>query len=450
MLTLLRIAWRNLWRNTRRTLLTALTVALGLALLLVSLGLGDGAHQQMIESAVRMGSGHVLVQADGYQAIGGIERTLREAEADEARRRIEAAGDFPVTAVTTRIFASGLASSADGSTGVQIIGVEPGGERAGSNFPKKIIEGQFLDEGDDNLVVIGRGVARKLELEVGDKLVLMAQAADTSEVQSRLVRVKGILGTGQDQYDQIIVLLPLSEAQRFFNLPGQVHQLAVILESSHTSEELARALRQSLASDRQAAEQPSAGSPPTTASAATQEQLDAEGFRRGGVEVLNWRQALPELEEFIRVDDGGNYVFHVFLFLLIGFMVLNTLLMSVLERRREFTLLSALGLPPAQRFTMVLLEAALIGALASAAGLALGWSAHKYFEVYGLPLAALMDIEEGATVAGVAFDPVMYSYLSPERIFLSILWIFVMTLILAVMPAWRAARAADVQLLGRD
>ncbi|HSR50524.1 MAG TPA: ABC transporter permease [Acidobacteriota bacterium] len=448
MLTILRIAWRNLWRNTRRTLLTALTVSLGLALLLVSLGLGDGAHQQMIESAVRMGSGHVIVQADGYQAVGGIERTLSQAEVDRARRQIKQAGDFPVVGVTTRIFASGLASSADGSTGVQIIGVEPQGERDSSDFPDKIVEGQFLAPGDESRVVIGRGVARKLELDVGDKLVLMAQAAHTSDVQSRLVRVKGILGTGQDEFDQIIVLLPLSEAQRFFNLPGQVHQLAVVLESSHTSEELAQDLRQALTGHRRA-QSPRPTAPQVAAAAGPQEDRDAEGYRRDGVEVLQWRQALPELQEFIRVDDGGNYVFHVFLFLLIGFMVLNTLLMSVLERRREFTLLSALGLPPAQRFAMVLFEAALIGALASAAGLALGWSAHKYFEVYGLPLDALMDME-GATVAGVAFDPVMHSYLSAERILWSIFWIFLMTLVLALMPAWRAARAADVQLLGRD
>ncbi len=72
----LKIAWRNLWRKPRRTLLTVITISLGLALLLIFLGLGDGGHEQMIESAVRMGSGHVLVQQKGYQAQGGISRLV--------------------------------------------------------------------------------------------------------------------------------------------------------------------------------------------------------------------------------------------------------------------------------------------------------------------------------------------------------------------------------------
>ncbi len=410
------IAWRNLWRNKLRTLLTALTVALGLALLLISLGLGDGAHKQMIESAVRMGSGHVVIQSSGYQQRGGLERALTSDQVDQVLQWLEQARaeGVPILATSQRTFASGLASSADGSAGVQIIGVQPSVEKSASLFPDRLAEGEFLHDSDENRVLVGRGVARKLELGLGGRMVLMAQAAGTSEIQSRLVRVQGILETGQEELDQILVLAPLATCQEFFHLPGRLHQVAVLLDDYGYSEELARQGGQALA----------------------------------GLEVLSWRSALPELDDFIRVDDGGNYVFYTFLFLLIGFMVLNTLLMSVLERRREFSLLDALGLPAARRFILVLLEALFIALLASLAGFALAYPLHLYFERHGLPLDAFNMSEFSA--AGVAFEPVMYSDLSVWRILQSVTAIVAMTLLLSFFPALRAARQGNVKLLGSE
>ncbi len=410
---LITIAWRNLWRNTRRTVLTAVTVALGLALLLIFLGLGDGGHKQMIESAVRMGAGNVVIQSLGYQQFGGLERTLDEEQRRAVLRWLSREKDgFSIEQVVSRTFSSALASSADGAAGVQIIGIEPGPETSASRFVDKVDDGEFLTDGDRNEALIGTGVARKLELEIGDKLVLMAQGVGTSEIQSRLVRVKGILRTGQDEFDQILVLLPLGTSQEFLNLTGRVHHVAVVLENFEESEALAK--------------------------------LGKTAF--GQLEVLSWQEALPDLRDFIVVDDGGNYVFHLFLFLLIGFMVLETLLMSVLERQREFSLLDALGLSPPARFVMVLLEAFFIAVLSSALGLALGYAGHYYLATRGLPLN-VFDLGE-ATIVGVAFDPIMRSYLTGARVVQAIAVVFGLTLVLSFFPAWKAARKGEVGILG--
>lgn len=411
---LITIAWRNLWRHTRRTLLTAVTVALGLTLLMINFGLGDGGHAQMIDSAVRMCSGHVVIQADGYQKQGGIERALGPDQLQRIEGVLKSEGaDFPIQSVVRRVFGSGLASSADGSAGVQIIGIQPSLEAQSSIYPEKVAKGEFLVDGDQDEVLIGQGIARKLKLEVGDKLVFMAQAAGTSDIQSRLAHVKGILATGQEEFDQVLVLAPLSYCQDFFHLPGQAHQVAVLMDDHRPSDSLRDALSARLAKD---------------------------------VEVLSWDQALPELRDFIRVDDGGNYVGNLFLYVLIGFMVLNTLLMSVLERRREFSLLDALGLPAADRFVMVLIEAGFIAALSCVLGLALGYSAHLYFKIHGLPLDIFYSGE--LTAAGVAMDPILYSSLSAGRIVMAISVTFGMALLLALFPALRAARRGSVKILG--
>ena len=413
----LKLAWRNLGRNRRRTILTVATVALGLALLLVTLGLGDGSHLQMIDNAVRMGSGHVLIQSQGYHAHGGVQRALEEGTRFRVRDWTEQlSDDTPVQNVVERVFASGLASSADGSTGVRIIGTQPGPESEASKFSEKLVEGEFLRSGAGDQAVVGAGVARKLRVGVGAKFVVLSQASGSSELQSRLLRVGGILQTGLEDLDQRLVIIPLEVAQELLLLPGQVHQVAVFLEDVEAAGALAELGRTVLP---------------------------------GSTEVLDWAEAMPELIEFIRIDDAGNYVFNGIFLLLIAFVVLNTLLMSALERRREYALLDALGLSPAGRFFMMFTEAVLLALLSTAVGMSLGYGAHLYLESAGLPLEVFYDGEGELSAAGAVMDPVLYSRLSAERVFVSAAGIMFLTLVLALAPAWRAGRRVSIQLLGR-
>ena len=259
--------------------------------------------------------------------------------------------DYRIEGVLARVFASALASSASGSSGVFLMGIQPGPEGRVSKFSSKVSDGEFLGDAQSQQIVMGEGVARKLKVRIGDKVVLMAQAARSPDIESRLMRVGGILTTGQENLDQTAVLALLDASQDFFGLNGELHQLAVLLPDEGDSLRLAAEARAAFPD----------------------------------LEVLSWQGALPELHDFIQVDDGGNYVFHVFLFLLIAFLVLNTLLMSVLERRKEFTFLDAIGLNPQQRFGLVMLEAFFIATLSCLLGFGIGYSGHLYFETYGAP-----------------------------------------------------------------
>ncbi|MCY3775229.1 MAG: ABC transporter permease [Candidatus Aminicenantes bacterium] len=414
---ILKLAWRNLGRNRRRTVLTAATVALGLALLLVTFGLGDGSHLQMIDNAVRMGSGHVLIQHQGYHDHGGVQRALEAETLSQVRVWIEQEGfDGSVQNRVERVFSTGLASSADGSTAVRVIGSQPGPESEASKFGEKLVTGEFLSSETGDQAVVGAGVARKLRVGLGSKFVVLSQASGSAELQSRLLRVHGILRTGMDELDQRLVIIPLEAAQELLLLPGQVHQVAVFMEDVEGAHALARRGRTDL---------------PASA------------------EVLDWAEAMPELIEFIRMDNAGNYLFNGIFLLLIAFVVLNTLMMSALERRREYALLDALGLSPAGRFLMMFTEAVLLALFSTAAGLALGYGAHLYLESHGLPLEAFYDGEGDLSAAGAVMDPVLYSRLSNERLLASASIIMFLTMILALVPAWRAGRRVSVQLLGR-
>ena len=242
-------------------------------------------------------------------------------------------------------------------------------------------------------------------------MVFMAQGARNPDIESVLVRVGGILGTGLEDLDQFLVLMNLSEAQEFLKLGEGVHQIAIFFSDQTGTEQGVAAARESITN----------------------------------LEVLGWSDALPELRDAIVVDDGGNYVFQFFIFLLIAFTVMNTLLMSVLERNREFSLLDALGLTPGKRFWMVILEGVYISLFSAFIGFIIGYAIHLYFYHYGLRLDTFYSGEISA--AGVMIDPVLYSYLSLGRILGSLAIVFGLTIILALLPAIRAARGGDIHLL---
>ncbi len=407
------IAWRNLWRNPLRTLLTAGTIAGGVALLLVFFGLADGLHRMMLQNAVRLGGAHVAVQATGYQASRAIERTLPLEQATALAASSPAGGGGRVT-VAPRIFASGLASSADGSSGVSIIGVVPAVEARVSLLDERLEAGAFLAEDSPNTAVIGAGVARKLRLAPGSKFVLMAQGPGSTEIQSLLIRVVGITRSGVDDIDLFGVLVPLGTAQELLGLSGRIHQAALFLADPNGTQRVAREVRTS--------------SPPNA-------------------EVLAWDELMPSLRDYIRVDDAGLLIVGTIFFLIIAFLVMNTLLMSVLERRREFTLLDAVGLTPLRRFLLIMLESVWIALLAVSAGALGGYAGHAWFSRHGLELSLFSG--SGYSAAGTTLDPVVYSVLSARRLATGVGLVFVLTVTLALLPARRAAAAQDAHLLGQ-
>ena len=257
-LLLATIAWRNLWRNPRRTLLTALALGLGLALLLIAVGLNDGRNEQMIANGVRLGSGHVVVQAKGYQETRSQELLLPASLVSATEEALHA-GELThtVPGVSPRLFASGLLSSAANASGVGIVGVTPEKERPVSLAAQRIVAGAYFADSNPAGVVIGAELARKLEVRVGSKVVLMAQAirqpsADAAgsvegEIQSALFHVVAIFHTGLQEVDAYVIHLPLPAAQALLGAPDQVTQMAIFLAQESDSPVVALRVRQHLA-----------------------------------------------------------------------------------------------------------------------------------------------------------------------------------------------------------
>jgi putative ABC transport system permease protein len=416
-LLLLKISWRNLWRNPRGTLLTALALGLGLALLLISLGLLDGGHEQAVADGVRLGPGDVVVQAKGYQDIGSQELLLAAPTVLTIEKFLQSEEmKHLIVGASPRLLATGLLSSPANAASVRMMGVIPREERTVSLIPQRIVAGNYLSNDAITGVVIGVELARKLEVKIGSKVVLMTQSlrqpgiqarnGAAGEMQSTVLRVSGIFLTGIEAVDTNIINLPLPVVQTLLGVRDhRLTQVAIMLDREGDSPMVAKALRTRLTD-----------SP---------------------VEVLTWRQSMPMLAQILGLDHAFNYVMNGVILTMVGLGILNTILMRVLERRYEFGVSKALGLRPGQLAALIIGESLALTTISLAFGLALGLSIDHYFASAGL---FLRWVFKTGLPSALVFDPILYSRLSLQRIVWSVGIVFIMATVISFYPALKAAR----------
>ncbi len=413
MRVLFTFAMRNLRRQLRRSLLTASAMVFGGILIVFSFALSDGSYEQWIDSAVRLSSGHLSVEHPEYRLGRRIGNRLEEgfrSAVSEALATPEFAAE--VAAVSARLEIGGLASSAAGSRPAQMVGVDPAAESRFGPVDDRIIEGRYLLPEDRLAAVVGAELRDRLNLRIGSRLVVQAQDAE-GEIAGQLLRVVGVFRTGSPGVDQGGIHLPLATAGAWLGSGGEVTGVAVALHDSRATSLVARRLAEALVAP----------------------------MERGEVSVKEWRETDPGLAAAIAIDSLGNYLVQGFLFLIIAFAIVNTVLMSVLQRNREFGVLRALGLTPVQSGLIVLIEGLTLSAASGLLGVCLGLFATWFFFGDGLDLSGILgNMEEELTFAGAVVDPVIRPLFRPERLIGITLFLLAVGFGASVYPALRAAR----------
>jgi ABC-type lipoprotein release transport system permease subunit len=408
------LAWRNLWRQRRRTLITLSTIAIGFGLAVFSIGIGDGSHNSMIRNAIKLGEGHLAVQPRGYLEAPANHKYLADGRSLHSRlERLAIPGS-----IDPRISLQVLASSANNSVGAALEGMSVGSDPRVAMLKPKLVEGGWIEPGDHRGVLIGDGMARKLKVKVGSKIVLMA-GKHGGDSQAQLGRVRGIFDSHVDELDSFLVLSDISLGRRFLEGEGAdpqqlpVTRFAIFLDDPEGMGEWKGRIR----------------------SAITDED----------VVTLDWHELMPQLVQFIVIDDAGNYVFLLLILIMVVFGILNTVLMSVLERTREFGLLRALGMSRYHLLLLVFCESMLLSVLAVVIGWVVGGGTHWWFSIHGLDFSAMIGGE--TAIMGTFMDPVIYTELSLDRVIQLTLIVFASTLASGIYPALKAARITPVQAL---
>jgi len=353
---LLRLAWLNLWRHKRRTWLTASAIAFATTLLVFMISLQLGAYDMFIDVSLRVFTGQMQVQHEGYKEKPQMRSTVPNGAALAAQLRRKTR--FDTVAARAQGFA--LASSATRSYGVPVIGVEPDFEPKVSTLPHLIKEGRYLSAVNAQEVVLGAALARNLKIGIGDELTLLGSGKDGS-IAATIVPVVGIFESGNPELDRHLVQLPLKTFQDVFSMGEDAH--AVVVSGSNYE-----------------------AIPQTKAAVAAQL---APGSR---LVVLDWEQLIPGLKQLIQTDMVQNWITYIALILIVTLSIMNTFLMSVLERTREFGIMLALGVSARQIGGMVLLESLFLTLLGLSIGIILGGSIAVWLHFTGFSFPGMKEI----------------------------------------------------------
>lgn len=395
----LRLAWRNLWRHARRTWLTIGAMVFSNVLLVFMISLQFGMYGLMIDNTLKVFTGHLQVQAPGYKDEQKMRQIVPHVRglADELRAGLDSED------IAARAWAFALASSEERSYGIGIYGVEPRYEPRVSSIPGLLEEGRYLAGADAAEIVIGSVLARNLRVAVGDELTLLGSGLDGS-FAAAVVDVVGIFESGIPDLDRNVAQIPLGTFQQMFFMDGAGHQVVLFADSLRQVGPLRRRVEALL--------------PPGE-----------------DLAVYDWDALQPGLKQAIQADMSSAFFMYFILVILVAFSVLNTQLMSVLERTREFGIVMALGLKPGRLGRLVMLETTLMGVIGLMLGALVGGIVTSWFTTNGL---AIPGMEEMA--AQFNLPARVHPGINALTLLLGPIVVFVFTLLAAAYPALRLHR----------
>ena len=401
-----RLAWRNIWRHPRRTWLTTGAMMFSNMLLVFMISLQFGMYGLMIDNTLQTFSGHMQVQVPGYKDDQKMRQTVLDIQPLAHHLREQLGSDT----VAARATAFALASSEERSYGIAIFGVEPNFEPGVSSIPGLIKEGRFLQGPDAAEIVIGTALARNLRVALGDELTLLGSGRDGS-FAAAVVTIVGLFDSGLAEFDRSIAEVPLNYFQDVFYMDGAGHQIVVN------------------ALDIDAV--------PGT-------KLQVEGLLPDDQNLLvhDWDALQPGLKQAIKADISSAFFMYGILVVLVAFSVLNTQLMSVLERTREFGIVMALGLTPGRLGRLVLLETAIMGLLGLTLGAVLGALVTWWFSVNGFSYPGMEDM-----AAQFNLPARFYPQVTVMTLLIGPIVVFAFTLLAAVYPALRLNRLHPVEAM---
>ena len=399
---ILKMAFRNIFRQRRRSILTGLTMMGGFILFALSIGFAEGSYGSIIDMFTHDHTGHVQIHKKGYLEKPTLYNTID----NEAELEKEIFKNPEVKSVTSRVYSPALAFTGKKTSVVRIIGVDPAKESNAMTIVQKVQHGNFLPKKYSREVVIGAGAAEVLKVGIGDEISLLGQGADGS-IANDSFTVTGILHE-KDTYNRINCYLHMAAAQDFLALHGRIHEIAVILSDQDKSREVAA-------------------------------QLTA-GINDGSYETDPWEVVERQFYMAMQADVKGAYITQIIIMLIVAIGVLNTVLMTILERTREFGVLRAMGTRPFTVFMLIVYETAILCLISICIAAVLGTLVNHYFSINGISYPT--PIEWG----GIVFDT-MISEVNAKTIWLPALVTFLTAIIVSMFPAFRAARVTPIKSL---
>lgn len=419
------VAWRNIWRNPIRSVLTISALASGLIMVILYASLLEGMTRQLVRFATEISTSHIQIHRQAYVDDQDIYATMPWSYLEKIEK------EFPDIRVSPRLYAAGLASAANTSTGVLIKAVNPKREMAVTKMLEHVRHGKLdlgvADTTENGFVrynlVIGAQLAKNMKVEPGDGLVLVTQAVDGS-IGNALYRIAAVLKPLEPNFDRLGVLMSIEAYQQLMYLNDGFHEIAIKVDDMTQLHAIQEKIKNKIKQ------------------LTTTQPLDEFG---GNPVVRNWRELSPAVADLLEMSKAFVFIIGFIIISLASLGMLNTMLMAVHERTHEFGILLAIGMKRRWLLLMVLIESFFLALVSAVAGSVIGLIINNYFEKYGIDFSQAMP--DGYDWAGMVFEPVMKGYLVPTDLLLACLMMIVITMLASLVPSWRTVRLKPAEVM---
>ncbi len=392
---LLQLAWKNIWRNKKRSVIIILATAFGLWGGLFSDAVMMGMTESSIETAINLDIAHIQIHKPGYLDENDIRSFIPNSAAVVSRLR-----ENPnVKAVSPRMMIQGIASSPSSSFPIQITGVEAETESKVTTLKQKIIDGTYLYSDKRNPAFIGKKLATRLNLKLHSKFVLSFQDLH-GDIVYMSCRVSGIFKSASSEFDQSHIFIKQRDLKRILNINRPlIHEIAIRLHNSSKVVTVTQSLKTIFPN----------------------------------LDVQSWNELAPELAYINDTMFVYSYMFVVIILLALLFGITNTMLMSVVDRIREFGVLIAIGMKKGRTFSLIILETILLSLTGGALGIIIGYATIAFFGTIGIDLSIIAK-----SLESFGAETILYPTLPVELYIILTIMIVVTANIAAIFPAWKA------------
>lgn len=404
-----KMSWRNIWRNSRRSILTILAIVFATMLLVFMLSFQFGSYGTMINTVVKIHTGHVQVQAEGYRDKMDIRLVVPDPGAvDDVIRDISG-----IQAYTSRANAFSLVSSSDRTYGVLLTGIDPEREAEVSTLKKLVRQGEYLAPGDTDMALVGKLLARNLKVDIGDELVVLGQGRDGS-VAASVLKVKGVFSSGEDKFDRNSIQMPLGYFQDVFSMRGAVHEVVVLGRSLEDVKKIKTELGAGVS------------------------DIDSDS----NLVVLDWMELMPGLVQSIKLDLVSGLIMYVILIVVVAFSILNTFLMAIFERTREFGVIMAIGMTPHRLMKSLFLESVMITIIGIILGIISGCMVTWYFQIHGIVISGASEV-----LSQFGLPERLYPQLSVLSVSIGAGIVLIITILTAIYPVLKVRYMRPVEAM---
>jgi putative ABC transport system permease protein len=396
------LAWKNIWRNKKRSLVILAATAIGLAGGLVSIGIMTGMYESMVDAAINRELGNIQIHTAAYKKDQLIRQYLPQPDSIAAALR----SNPDVRSFSTHSVIEGMASSATTASGVSLIAINPAEEQTVTAVAHSLVEGTYLEK--HNTIVVGKKLAEKLRLHIRSRMVVSFAGVDGNIVYGAF-RIGGIFKTDASMFDGVDVFIRQDDLAALLGTTVPIHEIIVRTNDpfllDKTKNELQSVLPNSIA-------------------------------------VETWRDISPELKLTADSTDITNEVFLGLILFALLFGLTNTLLMSVLDRVRDFGVLLAIGMYRRRLFSMIIFESIFLSFTGGIIGVIIGWAVTQYFQTHGINLSSF-----SAGLSSYGIPSILYPFIKPSLYGVLTLMMIFTSIIAALYPAIKAVRLKPVEAI---